>query len=66
MILRTSPPSPFGRKISIAASVLGLAREIAIENADPADASETLRQQNPFGKIRSWCSRTDPRCSIHV
>jgi glutathione S-transferase len=51
MILRTSPPSPFGRKISIAASVLGIARGIAIKNADPTDASDTLRQQNPVGKI---------------
>jgi len=51
MILRSSPPSPFGRKVSLAAAILGLDRDIAIETADPNDASDRLRQQNPLGKI---------------
>ena len=51
MILRTSPPSPFGRKVLLAASLLGLSNEITIEKADPSDASDTLRRQNPVGKI---------------
>src|SRR5438874_9527310 len=51
MILRTSPPSPFGRKVIIAASVLGLAGEITIAKADPSDPADTLRGQNPVGKI---------------
>ena len=51
MILRSSAPSPFGRKVLIAASVLGLADDMTIEKADPADAGDTLRQQNPVGKI---------------
>src|SRR5262245_21555359 len=51
MILRTSPPSPFGRKVILAASLLGLSAEIKIEKADPTDASDTLRMQNPVGKI---------------
>src|SRR5262245_43217597 len=51
MILRTSAPSPFGRKVLIAASLLGLSDEITIEKADPADANDTLRTQNPVGKI---------------
>lgn len=51
MILRTSPPSPFGRKIILAASLLGLSGEIKIEKADPSDANDTLRRQNPVGKI---------------
>ena len=51
MILRTSAPSPFGRKVLLAASVLGLRGEIRIENADPADPGDSLRQQNPVGKI---------------
>ena len=51
MILRSSAPSPFGRKVVIAANLLGLAGEIAIENADPADVNDTIRQQNPVGKI---------------
>ena len=51
MILRTSPPSPFGRKVKIAASVLGLSNRLTIEGADTADPGDSLRQQNPLGKI---------------
>ncbi len=51
MILRTSAPSPFGRKIKIAASLLGLTDQIKIENADTNDPADTLRRQNPVGKI---------------
>jgi glutathione S-transferase len=51
LTLRSSPASPFGRKIRIAASVLGLDREIAIEPADTSNPNDTVRQQNPLGKI---------------
>jgi glutathione S-transferase len=51
MILRSSPPSPFGRKVAIAAALLGLDREITIERADAMDPADTLRKQNPLGKI---------------
>ena len=51
MILRSAPPSPFGRKIKIAADVLGLSGEIKIEPADTNNAADNLRQQNPLGKI---------------
>jgi glutathione S-transferase len=51
LTLRSSPASPFVRKIRIAASLLGLEREIAIEIADTMNASDTVRQQNPLGKI---------------
>ncbi len=51
LTLRSSPASPFVRKIRIAAAVLGLEREIAIELADTMSASDTVRQQNPLGKI---------------
>jgi glutathione S-transferase len=51
MILRSSPPSPFGRKIKIAASILGLSDRIKIEMADTNNENDTLRQQNPVGKI---------------
>jgi glutathione S-transferase len=51
MILRSSPPSPFGRKVKIAAALLGLDNEITIEKADTTDAADTLRKQNPLGKI---------------
>jgi glutathione S-transferase len=51
MILRSVPPSPFGRKVTIAASVLGLSDQIRIETADPNDAADSIRRQNPLGKI---------------
>ncbi|MBO6757456.1 MAG: glutathione S-transferase N-terminal domain-containing protein [Roseibium sp.] len=51
LVLRSAPPSPFGRKIKIAASVLGLSDQITIEDANTADPDDTLRAQNPLGKI---------------
>lgn len=51
LILRSSPPSPFGRKIKIAASVLGLTDRIRIEMTDTNDPSDSIRKQNPLGKI---------------
>jgi glutathione S-transferase len=51
LILRSSPPSPFGRKIKIAAAILGLSGDIKIETTDTNDPSDTIRKQNPLGKI---------------
>jgi glutathione S-transferase len=51
MILRSTPASPFGRKVKIAASVLGLDGEIKTEPADLNDEADSLRRQNPLGKI---------------
>jgi glutathione S-transferase len=51
MILRSTPASPFGRKVNLAVSLLGLAGEVRIEAADPNNAGDSLRQQNPLGKI---------------
>ncbi|WP_449255907.1 glutathione S-transferase [Bosea sp. (in: a-proteobacteria)] len=51
LVLRSSPASPFGRKVKIAALVLGLMDRIEIVVADTTDPSEPLRQQNPLGKI---------------
>jgi glutathione S-transferase len=51
MILRSSPPSPFGRKVKLAAAILGLDKDITVEKADPTDANDTIRKQNPVGKI---------------
>jgi glutathione S-transferase len=51
MILRSSPASPFGRKVRIAAGILGFDNAIAIEPADPTDRADSLREQNPIGKI---------------
>ena len=51
MILRSSPPSPFGRKVRIAIALLGFDGEVTIEPADPTDLKDSVRAQNPLGKI---------------
>jgi glutathione S-transferase len=51
MILRSSPASPFARKIRMAAIILGLDSRIKVEPADTVDPNDTVRQQNPLGKI---------------
>ena len=51
LVLRSSPPSPFGRKVKIAAALLGLSDRITIEKADTNDPTDRLRTQNPLGKI---------------
>jgi glutathione S-transferase len=51
MVLRNAPASPFGRKVRIAASLLGLADQIEIRAADAMDPNDDLREQNPVGKI---------------
>lgn len=51
MILRSSPASPFGRKARIGASVLGLASKIDVRETDLNDPADSIRQQNPLGKI---------------
>jgi glutathione S-transferase len=51
MILRSAAASPFARKVRIAISLLGFEGQTRIEPADATDASDTLRQQNPLGKI---------------
>ena len=51
MILRSSPASPFARKARIAASVLGLADKIEVRDTDLNDPADSIRMQNPLGKI---------------
>jgi glutathione S-transferase len=51
MILRSSPSSPFGRKVRIAIAVLGFDKDVKIEAADTTDANDSVRRQNPLGKI---------------
>jgi glutathione S-transferase len=50
-VLRSTLTSPFGRKARMAAEVLGLASRITLAPGDPLDASDTLRTQNPLGKM---------------
>jgi len=51
LTLRSSPSSPFVRKVRIASSVLALDSDIKVERADTSDPSDTVRRQNPLGKI---------------
>lgn len=49
MKLRSSPASPFGRKTKIAAILCGI--HLDILPADTSDPADSLRVQNPLGKI---------------
>jgi glutathione S-transferase len=51
LTLRSASASPFARKVRIAAALTGLDREIEVENTDTADPADSVRQQNPLGKI---------------
>jgi glutathione S-transferase len=51
MKLRSSPPSPFGRKVKLAMAILGLKDRIEVVDTNTADPSDSLRSQNPLGKI---------------
>jgi glutathione S-transferase len=50
-VLRSSPASPFGRKVKIAATLLGLWDRLDVQAADTTDPADTVRAQNPLGKI---------------
>ena len=50
-ILRSTPTSPFGRKVRMAIEALGLSERVTVTPADPLDENDTLRQQNPLGKM---------------
>lgn len=49
MLLRFSPTSPFVRKVRVAAALLG--QPLELEPADTLDPSDSLRSQNPLGKV---------------
>ena len=51
MILRSAPASPFGRKVKIAASLLGLTKAFQTVDADTTSPEDSLRRENPLGKI---------------
>lgn len=50
-VIRTTLTSPFGRKVRLAAEVLGLGDRVTVETADVSSTNDSLRQQNPLGKI---------------
>jgi glutathione S-transferase len=51
MLLRSSPASPFARKVRMAILHLGLADKIEIMAADTSNPDDALRKDNPVGKI---------------
>jgi glutathione S-transferase len=50
-VLRSTLTSPFGRKVRMAADILGVSGRIVLVPADTLDANDTLRQHNPLGKL---------------
>ena len=51
MILYSTPTSPFGRKVKIAALVHGLSARLNVLKGDPWNAEDELRKINPLGKM---------------
>jgi glutathione S-transferase len=51
MQLRYSAASPFARKVRMAADHLGLSGRIELVVADTNDPADSLRRQNPLGKL---------------
>jgi glutathione S-transferase len=58
MILRSAPPSPFGRKVKIALHHLGLADQVEVTATDTNSETDTIRKQNPLGKIPTLVTET--------
>jgi glutathione S-transferase len=50
-ILRSTLTSPFGRKVRMATDVLALGDRVTVVPADTLDENDTLRHQNPLGKM---------------
>lgn len=51
MILRHAGPSPFCRKVDIVAEHHGLSGQVVAQDVDVGDENDSLRVQNPLGKI---------------
>ena len=51
IVLHSSPSSPFGRKVLLAASVLGLDAILLVEPTDTNEPDDRFLKQNPLGKI---------------
>jgi glutathione S-transferase len=49
--LRSTVTSPFGRKVRMAIDVLGINDRFELVPADTLDENDTLRRQNPLGKM---------------
>lgn len=51
LALQFPPPSPFARKVRVAVALLGLDDRVWGVMTDTFDAADTIRRQNPLGKI---------------
>ena len=51
LVLRSTVTSPFGRKVRMAIEVLALRDRIVMQPANPLDENDSLRRQNPLGKM---------------
>lgn len=51
MKLRSSPSSPFGRKVKLAAMTLGLMDKIEITRTNTNDPDDPIQKENPLAKI---------------
>ena len=51
IVLRSTSTSPFGRKVRMALRALNLESKVVLEPADTLDPSDSLRLQNPLGKM---------------
>jgi glutathione S-transferase len=51
LVLRSTVTSPFGRKVRMAIEVLALRDRIVMQPANPLDKNDSLRRQNPLGKM---------------
>jgi len=51
LTLRSTLTSPFGRKTRMAALVLGVSERLTLHPADTLNETDTLREQNPLGKM---------------
>jgi glutathione S-transferase len=75
MLLRSSGPSPFGRKVKMAAKRLGLLARMEVVTADTTNPDDPLMGDNPLGKIpllvlddgrRVYDSRVILECLDHM
>lgn len=66
VVLRSTDTSPFGRKVRMALIRLGLEARITREPADTLDAEDSLRRQNPLGKMPCLLIGNDAFFDSHV
>ena len=66
VVLRSTVTSPFGRKVRMALLALGISERVTLEPADTLDESDSLRQQNPLGKMPCLLIAGEPFFDSHV